>query len=163
MQGGEARALSEGARGEGGPAPLVERVDFVSLPTRDAARARRFYGDLLGLPESTTPDDVFPEFETANVTIGVWQPEAVGREFVPTAGVALRVPDVALARRRLQEGGVEFEGETLDTGVCHMAFCRDFDGNGLIIHRRYAPPRPFGMGHRESREREDARKEAERQ
>ena len=26
-----------------------------------------------------------------------------------------------------------------DTGVCHMAFFRDPDGNALMLHRRYAP------------------------
>lgn len=136
----------------------VERVDFVSVPTRDTAQARRFYGELLGLHESTTPEDVFPEFETSNVTLGVFQPELVGAPFVPSAGVALRVPDVEAARRELERAGVEFRGETVDTGVCHMAFCSDFDGNGVIIHRRYAEPRPDGMGHRESRERADARR-----
>ena len=129
----------------------VERVDFVSVPTRDPALARRFYVELLGLHESTTPDDVFPEFETSNVRLGVWQPEMVGREFVPSAAVAVRVPDVAEARRRLEEAGVEFDGETIDTGVCHMAFCRDFDGNAIIVHRRYAPPRSDGMSHADSR------------
>jgi len=34
---------------------------------------------------------------------------------------------------------VEFLGETLDTGVCHMAVFRDPDGNDLILHRRYKP------------------------
>jgi catechol 2,3-dioxygenase-like lactoylglutathione lyase family enzyme len=113
----------------------VERVDFVSVPTRDPARARRFYGELLGLDESTIPEDVFPEFETSNVTLGVWQPEAVGKEFVPTSGIALRVADVAEARRALEEAGVEFEGETIDTGVCHMGLLRR-----LRRERRHRPP-----------------------
>jgi catechol 2,3-dioxygenase-like lactoylglutathione lyase family enzyme len=114
----------------------VENVDFISVPTRDLGRARRFYGDILGLPRSArTPD----EFETANVTIGLWRPEAEGIEFSPhTAGIALRVPEVATARDRLEAAGVEFLGETVDTGVCHMAFFRDPDGNVLILHRRYA-------------------------
>ena len=129
----------------------VERVDFVSVPTRDPEQARRFYGGLLGLPESTPADDPFPEFEASNVTLGVWQPERVGRAFVPSAGVAVRVPDVTEARRTLEEAGVRFEGETIDTGVCHMTFCADFDGNGIIIHRRYAPPRPAGLSHADSR------------
>jgi catechol 2,3-dioxygenase-like lactoylglutathione lyase family enzyme len=129
----------------------VERVDFISVPTRDPAQARRFYGELLGLHESTAPEDTFPEFETQNVTLGVWQPEAVGMEFVASAGVAVRVPDVEAARAELEAAGVEFRGETMDTGVCHMAFCSDFDGNGIIIHRRYAPPRPDGTSHADSR------------
>jgi catechol 2,3-dioxygenase-like lactoylglutathione lyase family enzyme len=130
----------------------IERVDFVSVPSRDPAQARRFYGELLGLHESTTPEDVFPEFETANVTIGVYQPELIGMRFLPNPGIALRVPDVAEARRQLEEAGVQFAGDTLDTGVCHMAFCTDFEGNGIILHRRYAPARPDGMSHAESRQ-----------
>jgi predicted enzyme related to lactoylglutathione lyase len=118
----------------------VERVDFVAVPTRDPAQARRFYGELLGLPESNTAsEDRFFEFETSNVTLGVWQPEKMGREFQPGVGIALRVPDVEEARRDLEAAGVEFHGETFDSGVCHMAFCKDFDGNAIIIHRRYAP------------------------
>jgi predicted enzyme related to lactoylglutathione lyase len=114
----------------------IERVDFVSVPTRDVARARRFYGELLGLPTRDDPD----EFETPNVTLGLWQPEAEGVACSPnTAGIALRVPDVETARERLTAAGVEFLGETIDTGVCHMAFLSDPDGNVLILHRRYAP------------------------
>jgi catechol 2,3-dioxygenase-like lactoylglutathione lyase family enzyme len=115
----------------------VERVDFVTIPTRDVERARRFYGEALGLPASrSTPD----ELETPNVTLALWQPEAQGVAFTPnTAGIALRVPDVAEARERLEAQGVEFLGETVDTGVCHMGFFYDPDGNVLILHRRYAP------------------------
>lgn len=115
----------------------VEHVDFVSVPTRDADRARRFYADVLGLrPSDVNPD----EFETPNLTLALWQPEAEGVPFTPnTAGLALRVPDVEAARARLSARGVEFLGETVDTGVCLMAFFYDPDGNVLILHRRYAP------------------------
>ena len=92
----------------------IERVDFVSVPIRDAERAREFYGDVLGLPPSDLNAD---EFETPNVTLGLWQPETEGVPFTPnTAGIALRVPDVEAARVRLTERQVEFLGETLDTG-----------------------------------------------
>jgi catechol 2,3-dioxygenase-like lactoylglutathione lyase family enzyme len=116
----------------------VEQVDFVSVPVRDVERARRFYGEVLGLPPSrATPD----EFETPNLTLALWQPEADGVPFAAnTAGIALRVPDVAAARERLESAGVEFLGETVDTGVCHMGFFYDPEGNVLILHRRYAPP-----------------------
>jgi predicted enzyme related to lactoylglutathione lyase len=53
--------------------------------------------------------------------------------------VALHVEDVPAARQALQERGVAFQGETLDTGVCHMAFFKDLDGNALMLHHRYAP------------------------
>jgi predicted enzyme related to lactoylglutathione lyase len=62
-------------------------------------------------------------------------------EFTPqkNAHIALHVDDVAAARKELEEKGVEFFGETLDSGVCHMAFFTDPDGNDLMLHRRYAP------------------------
>ena len=34
--------------------------------------------------------------------------------------------------------GVVFNGPTRDTGVCHMAFFADPDGNQILLHRRYA-------------------------
>ena len=43
------------------------------------------------------------------------------------------------ARQELEAKGVEFDGETFDTGVCHMASFQDPDGNPLTLHHRYAP------------------------
>ena len=62
-------------------------------------------------------------------------------EFEPqkSAHLALRVDDVAAARAELEAKGVQFVGETFDTGVCHMAFFADPDGNTLVLHSRYAP------------------------
>jgi catechol 2,3-dioxygenase-like lactoylglutathione lyase family enzyme len=69
------------------------------------------------------------------------QMENIGHEFSGphTGHIALRVPDVAETRHGLEAKGVEFRGDTLDTGVCRMAFFRDPDGNALMLHRRYAP------------------------
>jgi catechol 2,3-dioxygenase-like lactoylglutathione lyase family enzyme len=114
----------------------VERVDFVSVPTRDRERARHFYGETLGLASHPGSPD---EFETTNVTLGLWEPAVDGEPFEPnSAGIALRVADVRSSRERLEASGVRFQGETVDTGVCHMAFFYDPDGNVLILHRRYA-------------------------
>jgi catechol 2,3-dioxygenase-like lactoylglutathione lyase family enzyme len=114
----------------------IERVDFVTIPTRDPGHARAFYNGVLGLPSKPGSPE---EFETANVTLGLWCPEAEGLPFAPaTAGIALRVADVAAAQARLEAAGVEFLGFE-DTGVCHMAFFHDPDGNLLILHHRYAP------------------------
>ena len=43
------------------------------------------------------------------------------------------------ARAELEAKGVEFAGETFDTGVCLMALFTDPDGNDLMLHHRYAP------------------------
>jgi predicted enzyme related to lactoylglutathione lyase len=118
----------------------VERTDFVSVPVRDMERAKGFYRDMLGM-RSANWDAPWPEVEMGNVSLYLVDPTRVGWEFAPhTAHIALRVADVADARRELEAQGVEFEGEIHDSGVCHMAFFKDSEGNRLMLHRRYAPP-----------------------
>jgi predicted enzyme related to lactoylglutathione lyase len=117
----------------------VERIDFVSFLTQDIARAKEFYAETLGL-EIETEGESDMEFRAGQVTLDIFDPSSVGQPFAPSpAGLALRVPDVDEARSELESKGVEFEGETIDTGVCHMAHFHDPDGNALMLHRRYAP------------------------
>lgn len=120
---------------------LITRVDFVPLSTRDIDRACAFYGDVLGLPRSVhLPERNYAEFETGNVTISIVDGEKMGiGHHVQTIALALHVDDVEATRATLEERGVEFRGETLDTGVCHMGFFADPDGNALMLHHRYAP------------------------
>jgi catechol 2,3-dioxygenase-like lactoylglutathione lyase family enzyme len=117
----------------------VEQVDFVSVLTQDIPRAKTFYGETLGLPIETEGETDI-EFTLGQVTLDVFNPSSIGQEFAPsTAGIAIRVPDVAAARAELEAKGVRFDGEIMDTGVCHFAFFKDPDGNALMLHRRYAP------------------------
>ncbi len=117
---------------------LVERIDFVSVPVQNMERAKAFYRVTLGM-ESPDWEAGFPEIETGNVSLYLVDPTAMGMEFAPHAAhIALRVPDVAAARRQLEERGVHFAGEH-DTGVCNMAFFSDSEGNSLMLHRRYVP------------------------
>ncbi len=117
----------------------VEQMDFVSVPTRITARAVAFYRDVFGLEPSEYSQG---EVETPNVTLSFWEPEAQGEPFVPNeSGVALRVADVAAAVDEARAGGAEVIG-IQDSGVCHMGFVKDPDGNVVILHRRYAPRVP---------------------
>jgi catechol 2,3-dioxygenase-like lactoylglutathione lyase family enzyme len=119
----------------------VERADFVSVPVTDLERSTRFYGETLGL-EQVPGSGVWPEFQLGeNVSLYLMDPTNIGQEFSGphTANIALRVADVEEVRCELEENGVEFQGDVLDTGVCHMAFFHDPDGNALMLHRRYAP------------------------
>jgi predicted enzyme related to lactoylglutathione lyase len=119
----------------------VERADFVSVPVSDLARATAFYEQIVGLCK-VPGGAAWPEFELGNISLYLVEPERMGvSAWAPhTAHIALRVPDVDRARSELEAMGVEFEGPTRDTGVCHMALFRDPDGNALMLHRRYAPP-----------------------
>jgi len=120
----------------------VEQVDFVSVPTRDSARAVAWYREVLGLPVSEFTD---AEVETPNVTLSFWNPEDQGETFIANEnGIALRVEDVEAAVEEVRAKGAEVMG-IQDSGVCHMGFVKDLDGNVLILHRRYAPREKRGQ------------------
>ncbi len=125
--------------GEGaGP---ITGVDFVMVPTQGFDEAVAFYGETLGLPRSVhRPDRGFAEFETGNLTLSVVDTARMGLEFHENRNaIALHVEDMAAARRDLAARGVTFLGDPFDTGVCHMSFFADPDGNALMLHHRYAP------------------------
>ncbi len=117
---------------------MINKVDFMAVPSRDSERSRTFYVDTLGL----RPDEQARfEFWAGDTCFGIWEPERLGMPFAPAKNSppALHVDDVAAARAELEANGVVFAGGTLDTGVCHMALFTDPDGNDLMLHHRYAP------------------------
>ena len=123
---------------------LVTGVDFVPFSTQDLERSMDFYGGKLGLPRSVyVPERNYAEFETGNVTLSIVDGDKMGiGHHVHRTALALHVDDVAMARAELEKRGVDFHGDILDTGVCHMAFFADPDGNALMIHHHYAPRAP---------------------
>ncbi len=116
---------------------MPDRLDFIAIPSRDPERSRSFYVETLGMK----PDE-HARFEVwlGETCFAIWQPERIGWTFQPqkNAHLAIHVDDVAAARADLEAKGIEFAGE-MDTGVCHMAFFTDPDGNDLMLHHRYAP------------------------
>src|SRR5437763_1288500 len=118
---------------------MITKLDFVAIPSTDSERSRRFYVETLGL----RPDE-HGQFEcwAGDTCLGIWEPVRLGMEFAPSKNghLALHVDDVDARRTELEQKGVSFYGETLDTGVCKMALFTDPDGNDLMLHHRYAPP-----------------------
>ena len=127
----------------------VTKLDFIGVPSTDSERSRAFYVETLGLRPD--PNARF-EFWVGETCFGIWEPARLGMEFAPqkNAHPALHVDDVAAARAELEAKGVEFVGDVLDTGVCHMALFTDPDGNDLMLHHRYAP---LELGHSNEGER----------
>jgi extradiol dioxygenase family protein len=134
------------------PVQEVERTDFIGVNVKDRDEASRFYGDALGMRRNPRSSDEWPEYEAENVGLVLSTPEQkgderfafelgnTGGEFRPQLAVALRVADVAQTTERLESAGVAFAfPKPYDTGVCHMAFFSDPDGNALVLHHRYAP------------------------
>lgn len=131
---------------------LVTGVDFVCVPTTDIAAAMDFYENVLGIEPSKRwqrgdEEPMGAEFEPGTVTIALLNTGKLGIEFqANNAPIALQVDDVEAARAELESRGVSFAADTLDSGVCHMAYFKDPDGNALMLHNRYAPKgeRPQG-------------------
>jgi catechol 2,3-dioxygenase-like lactoylglutathione lyase family enzyme len=112
----------------------AQRVDFIALPVGDLARADHFYGETLGLARHPKSGERWVEYETGNLTLAL---STFG------GGIAIGVADVDEARRTLEGAGVEFSGDTFDSGVCNGASFADPAGNRLLLHHRYAPLEPW--------------------
>ena len=119
----------------------VQRVDYIRVPVTDMEQANRFYGEVLGLMRNpNSPGGDWVEYEAGNVTLAVMTPHTHDYEFtpLPPGTLAFGVPDVAEAKARLEEAGVEVN-EMWDSGVCHGAGVRDPAGNAILLHHRYKP------------------------
>ena len=119
----------------------VERVDYIRVPVTDIEAANHFYGELLGLRRSpNSPADDWVEYEAGNVTLAVMTPHTHDYEFsaLPPSTIALRVADVAAAKAKLEEAGLEV-ADMWDSGVCTGAGVSDPSGNRILLHRRYGP------------------------
>ncbi len=119
----------------------VQRVDYIRVPVTDMDAANHFYGDLLGLTRNpNSPADDWVEYEAGNVTLAVMTPHTHEYEFsaLPPSTIALRVTDVAAAKAKLEEAGLEV-ADMWDSGVCNGAGVNDPAGNRILLHRRYTP------------------------
>jgi catechol 2,3-dioxygenase-like lactoylglutathione lyase family enzyme len=119
---------------------IIGGTDFITVATQDYERAAGFYGETLGLDFSKQWGSMpAGEFETGNLTIALMQSDAFGIEFrANNHPIEFHVDDFEGAKAELESRGVEFRGDTLDSGVCYQAFFADPDGNALAIHHRYA-------------------------
>ena len=119
---------------------MIRKIAFIGHPTRDMDRAKRFYGDVLGLSLSpNSPADDWVEYEAGNVTLAVMTPHTHDYEFtpLPPSTIALRVRDLEGAREKLQAAGLDV-GEIWDSGACRGLGVNDPAGNRVLLHRRYA-------------------------
>jgi catechol 2,3-dioxygenase-like lactoylglutathione lyase family enzyme len=113
----------------------VRRLDFIARPVDDLRAADAWYGETLGLARNPhASGERWVEYETGNLTLAL---STFG------GSLAFGVDDVEESRARLEGAGVEFAGETFDSGVCHGANFNDPFGNPLQLHHRYAPLEPY--------------------
>ena len=110
----------------------VERVDFVSVPIRSTENARRFYGELLGLPIRPAQGISYSAVLFFELPTGE---ELHTHLHGPSQRmhVAIEVSDFGETVRRLTAAGIEVRGPDRRGDGSDFLFCQDFDGNGIEI------------------------------
>ena len=115
------------------PGIQVTQLDHVSVLVTDIERSRRYYRDLLGLPEIAKPrtfDFKVLWFDLGNQHLHLLVKEKPdGRS---PRHFALRVKDVQAARTYLREKGIATEETTVIPGADRF-FIYDPDGNRIEV------------------------------
>lgn len=141
------RSLIPGRAGRGGGAPEhgmigIEDLHYVSLAVAELERAKRFYGEVLGLEEIERP--AFP-FPGAWYRIGGRQLHLIVRGGARTlrgtrepdsrdGHVALRVRSYRAALERLRAQGVPLVEKPVNATPWPQIFLTDPDGNVIELN-----------------------------
>jgi predicted enzyme related to lactoylglutathione lyase len=116
---------------------MIKKIAFIGHRVQDMARARKFYGELLGLKQTAAYEDKWCEFDTPDgKTIGL---DTFSPEGTPPY-LSLETDDIEAEVARLKGAGVEVLMDVQDNKVCKMAIIKDSEGNGLMLHQ-IAPDR----------------------
>lgn len=117
-------------------------VAFFGYSVSDFKKAKRFYGDILGLRETVCMgegDDIgWMEYDLAGQTLALalafehWMPAPSGGQ------VCLEVCDLDAAVSYLKGYEVNIVQDIQDFSHCRLALISDPDGNTLTIHQKKA-------------------------
>jgi catechol 2,3-dioxygenase-like lactoylglutathione lyase family enzyme len=126
----------------------VTSLDHCSVLITDVARSRRFYGEVLGLREIAKPKTF--DFTVVWYDLGNQHIHLLLKDRADTLSprhFALRVADVAAARRYFQAQGVPVQETTPIPGADRF-FISDPDGNRIEIIQWLRPYDPAQDGRR---------------
>ena len=111
---------------------MITKIAFVSHPTRDMAASRKFFGEVLGLKETSRYEDKWCEFDTPDgksIALDTFTPPDKGPY------LALETDDIDKELARLRKRGVNVVMDVMDNKVCKMAFIADPSGHSLMLHQ----------------------------
>lgn len=111
----------------------VKHVAFTMYPVSDLARAEKFYGEVLGLPQAGLKSDFWVEYEVGGATIGIGAFEQVGKPG-SAQSLALEVEDLDAFRAKLEAQGIDTTEPHHFPG-CQISLVRDPDGNQIWLHQ----------------------------
>ena len=116
---------------------MIKKVAFIGHHVQDIARAKKFYGELLGLEKTAEFEGKWCEFDTPEgktIALDTFSPDGT------PPYMALETDDIEAEVARLKQAGVEVLLDVQDNKVCKMAMIKDSEGNGVMLHQ-IAPER----------------------
>ena len=117
---------------------MVKELSFIAYYVRDVPRARKFYGEVLGLRPGEWFNDDWIEFDLGNTAFAL---DGTGEELGITpgtsSGAAFEVDDIAAMRGRLVDAGAKLS-DVYEFPPCRASFASDPEGNRFTIHQRKA-------------------------
>jgi len=116
---------------------MIKKIAFIGHRVQDMARAKKFYGEILGLEKTAEYQGKWCEFDTPegkSIGLDTFSPEGTAPY------LALETDDIEAEVARLKQAGVEVLMDVRDNKVCKMAVIKDSEGNGLMLHQ-IAPER----------------------
>jgi len=118
----------------------INGMDLSGYMVKDAARAIKFYSDVLGLePITIYPDNRGAEYEFADgTTFGLWGGGGAVMPFQPSNGILFAVDDFNAAVAAIKARGIPVVMEH-ETPVCFLAMINDTEGNIVTLHKRKKP------------------------
>ena len=117
---------------------MLEKVAFTMYPATDMTRARKFYGETLGLTEGSKGnqgDQWWVEYDLpgggcfALTNFTQDKPSANG------GTIAFEVTDIEALCADLQSKGVTFKSDMIASPVCRMRVIGDTEGNSILLHQ----------------------------
>lgn len=117
---------------------LFSKIDVVAYDVTDWQRAKKFYGETLGLPEAAfISDDVgwmeFGEKDATHLAISLWREDRPMPKSMGGATVVFMVPDAYAAVKELRARGVKCEEVVAIPKMVTYANFYDPDGNKLQV------------------------------
>src|SRR5690348_7030654 len=118
---------------------MLEKVAFTMYPARDIARARKFYGEVLGLKEGSSGnqgDQWWVEYDLRTggcFALTIFTPGAPASKAGGT--IAFEVSDLDALCAALEGKGVTFNSDMIHSPVCRMRVIEDSEGNSILLHQ----------------------------
>ena len=121
--------------------PNVTGIAFAVYHVTDVARARKFYGEKLGLKTCAemefAPGMWWIEYDAGGPSaLALTNFESPAMNTTKSSGVALEITNLEDALAHVRSVGIEITWGPNEFPVCHSFAVKDPDGNDLYFHQR---------------------------